>query len=297
MFMKLNDDFSEKIQYDFPDCPVFLHRGLLSRYPGRRAPNHWHNDVELIYVLSGRMKYNVNGQIFLLRPGEGIFVNSGQMHFGFSDGENDCRFICALMHPVLLCPAPAWEENYVLPLIENSCAACVHLKPNIPWQKEICQQICSLEQIWYKSSRTEENTDLAPLKALSVFSQIWYSLCKNVDEGKEIVNRQSFDLTITKNMVGFIQKNYTRKITLADIASSGAVGESKCCRLFSKFFSLTPNAYLNQYRLDKSIYLLENTDLAITEIALQTGFCSASYYAECFRKWFGQSPTKYRKSR
>lgn len=40
---------------------------------------------------------------------------------------------------------------------------------------------------------------------------------------------QSNDLAITKNMVGLIQKYYSRKITLVDIAASGIVGQSKCC--------------------------------------------------------------------
>ena len=97
-------------------------------------------------------------------------------------------------------------------------------------------------------------------------------------------------------MVGFIQKNYKKKISLAEIAASGAVGESKCCRLFAKYFSQSPNQYLNQYRLNKSLDLLLNTDLPITEIALCTGFSGASYYAEMFRRWMGKSPREYRNS-
>lgn len=95
-------------------------------------------------------------------------------------------------------------------------------------------------------------------------------------------------------MVGFIQKNYTRKISLGDIAASGAVGQSKCCKLFTKYLGQTPNAYLVQYRLNKSIGLLRDTDMSITEIALSVGFGGASYYAETFRKWFGESPTQFR---
>ena len=96
-------------------------------------------------------------------------------------------------------------------------------------------------------------------------------------------------------MVGFIQKNYTRKISLKEIALSGAVGQSKCCKLFAKYFGQTPNTYLNQYRLNKSLEYLQNSDLPITEIALSVGFSGASYYTELFRKCFGKSPTEFRK--
>ena len=41
--------------------------------------------------------------------------------------------------------------------------------------------------------------------------------------------------------------------------------------------------------------LLHDTDMSITEIALSTGFGSASYYAETFRRKLGKSPKEYRK--
>lgn len=96
-------------------------------------------------------------------------------------------------------------------------------------------------------------------------------------------------------MIGFIQQNHTVKITLADIAASGAVGQSKCCKIFAKYIGYTPNAYLTQYRLDKSTELLKNTDMPVMEIAHAVGFNGSSYYAEAFRKWSGKSPSAYRK--
>lgn len=97
-------------------------------------------------------------------------------------------------------------------------------------------------------------------------------------------------------MTGFIQQNYTSRISLKEIAAAGSVGISKCCKLFSRYFSQSPNLYLNQYRLNKSAQLLRETDMTITEIALSTDFGSASYYAESFRKWAGMSPGKFRKA-
>ena len=97
-------------------------------------------------------------------------------------------------------------------------------------------------------------------------------------------------------MTGFIQQNYASRISLSDIAAAGSVGISKCCKLFSRYFSQSPNLYLNQYRLNKSTLLLRETDMTITDIALSSGFGSASYYAEAFRKWAGMSPGEFRKS-
>ena len=98
-------------------------------------------------------------------------------------------------------------------------------------------------------------------------------------------------------MARFIQENYMEKISLADIAAAGAVGQSKCCKLFARFFFQSPTMYLTQHRLSKSMELLLNTDLPIIEIALSVGFGSASYYAETFRKWMGKTPSEFRKAK
>lgn len=99
--IELNDDYSEAIRYDRPDYPIYVRRGTLSHYPNYAAPSHWHDDVELIAVLDGEMDYNVNGDITTLHPGQGIFVNSRQIHFGFSGSRTECDFICVILHPLL----------------------------------------------------------------------------------------------------------------------------------------------------------------------------------------------------
>lgn len=208
------------------------------------------------------------------------------MHFGFSDSRTECHFICVILHPLLLCTVPACEQKFILPVIRNSCAPFIFLNLHIDWQLKILKQIHFMNQI--KDQKT------APLKVQSSFFSIWSLLYENIPQSGTITGKQNIDLTITKNMVGFIQKNYSRKISLMEIAASGAVGQSKCCKLFAKYFSQTPNGYLTQYRLNKSIELLHDTDQSITEIALSVGFGSASYYAETFRKWIGKSPTEYR---
>ena len=285
----LNDDRSEKVCYTSPGYPIYIRRGLLSLYPDYRAPNHWHHDVELICILSGQMQYNINGEIVTMKSGEGIFVNSGQMHFGFSDTESECDFLCILFHPLLLCSMYPFENDFILPLIRNSRMPYSLLFPENDWQEEILSLLRRL------FSENEEADNPVPLFALSAIARIWGILCEHAPEDTETDPVQSQDLVIMKNMVGFIQKNYRNKITLARIAAAGAVGQSKCCRLFSRYYSQTPGEYLTHYRLDKSVELLRNMDLSITEIALSVGFSNASYYAETFRKWMKISPSEMRK--
>lgn len=287
MSLEMKSDRSEKVHYDYPDYPIYIRRALLSAYSGYAAPAHWHDDIEFTVVLSGEMQYNVNGETVTLSENEGIFVNARQMHFGFSAKKTECDFICILLHPLLLCATYAYERDFVLPVLQNRNAAYVKLNAGIPWQKQIVE--------WVKAIYFGRNEPAAALKTQNLFSGIWIQLYENTFF-EELSQSKDSNLSTLKKMMGFIQQNYMTKIGLPEIAAAGAVGQSKCCKLFSQYIGQTPNHYLTQYRLDKSTYLLENTDQTVTEIAAAVGFNSSSYYAEAFRKWYGKSPSDYRAS-
>lgn len=286
VFLDLQDDRSEKVRYNCADYPIYIRRSLLSSYSNYAAPMHWHDDIEFIAVLSGKMQYNVNGRMIAIKENEGIIVNARQIHFGFSTEKNECDFVCVLLHPMLLCATAAYERDFVLPLLHNRNAAFIKLNHDISWQKAIYESIRHMYLI--------KDEKAAPLKVQNLFSSIWIQLYETIPSESRL-ETQSADLSIVKNMIGFIQRSYAAKISLADIAASGAVGQSKCCKLFAKYVHQTPTAYLTQYRLDKSAALLKNTDGTIAEIAAAIGFGGSSYYAEAFRRWCGKSPTQYRK--
>ena len=70
---------------------------------------------------------------------------------------------------------------------------------------------------------------------------------------------------------------------------------SECCRLFKRVTGDTILNYLKSYRLTRSIELLEETELPVSRIALESGFNGASYYIESFKKELKQTPLQYRR--
>lgn len=287
--IELNSDHSEKVNYNNSDYPVYISRSFLSLYPNYAAPDHWHDDIEFIIIVSGQMEYNINGEILHLHAGESLIVTSGEMHYGFSYTKTECDFICILLHPMLLCPIYSFEKDYIIPIFYNDNIPYIQLYPNISWHNEILSIVRSFHE--------HQDSNAAYLKILSGFASICALLYEHIPKKDKADSKQNPNLIVIKNMITFIQKNYRKKVTLPDIAHAGAVGQSKCCKLFNQYFSLSPITYLNQYRLSKSIELLKHTDLSITEISLSVGFNNASYYAETFRKWIGKSPREFRQEK
>ncbi len=287
-YIDLRDDRSENVRYDFKDYPIYIRKALLSSYYNFEAAPHWHDDIEFIAVLSGEMDYSINGETITMQANEGVFVNGRQLHYGFSQNKNECEFICILLHPALLCSTAIFEEDFIIPLLKNQGAAYIKLSPGTDWQEELLTCI--------RGMYAAKDDNAAPLAITALFFRVWALLYANIGiNGAKSHRESNEDLVILKNMIGYIQQNYFEKITLSEIAEAGAIGQSKCCKLFGKYTGGTPNTYLTRYRLIKSIWHLENTDMTVTEIAGAVGFSGGSYYAETFKKRYGKSPSAYRK--
>ena len=205
----LKDDRSETVRYNFEDYPVYIRKSLLSTYNNFEAPPHWHEDIEFIAVLRGEMNYNINGEIITLAQKEGVFVNSRQLHWGVSKEKKECEFICILIHPMMLCVTGAIEQKYVVPLLENQNAPYIKLSADKPWQNKVLNCITNM----YKA----KDDTVSPLIISSLFLKIW-SILFSYSNTSASPQNLSCDLTILKNMVGYIQKFYCKKITLKDIA-------------------------------------------------------------------------------
>lgn len=282
----INSDRSENVKYDYPDYPVYVRRTLLSSYPDYAADSHWHDDIELILILSGKLLYNVNGNIVTLNTGEGILVNTRQLHYGFSQNKTECDFICILFHPMLLCTTKSFESKFVEPMLYGG-VSYVHLSPTIEWQNRILHNIQDIYE--------HQNVFEAPLLSQSCICSLWSSLIANTDTK---TNREdSFDtrLSTLKTMIDYIHRHYSETITLNDIAKTGNISKRTCGNIFSKYLNKTPMAFLIDYRLRKATELLKGTDKTILEISLAVGFSGASYFSETFRKNFGVTPTEYKR--
>lgn len=283
--MKLNQDRSEHVNYDYPDFPFYIRKNPLSVFPNYAADSHWHDDIELMLILSGHMLYNVNGQIVRLETGEGILVNARQLHYGFSDDRTECVYICVLFHPLLLCTSKLFEQQYVLPVLREG-APYLHLFPDIPWQNTMLGLIRGM---W---KRHQEGT--APLYLQGAIHLLWNEVTSHTVPQKK-PEQTSNKLMALQKMISYIHEHYTEKITLADIAAAGHCSKRSCGTLFLTYQNKTPIEFLNDFRLRKSIELMKQTDMTILELSLAVGFSGASYYAETFRQHFGMSPSEYRK--
>jgi AraC family transcriptional regulator, melibiose operon regulatory protein len=287
--LKVYSDLSEKLNYNRPDFPLYVRKGILHHFDNFAAACHWHLDLEFILILEGSMEYFINGETICLNKGNGIFVNSKRMHYGFSTDKNDCTFIVIAVHPTLLGESTAAGKIFIEDKFGVHSENYIYLSKENQWQKELLELIYKIYNDIYS-----DNCNI--LWLLSYVTTLCAYISSNI---KPITGHvaDDQDLMALWNMTGFIHKHYDTKINLNDISSAGVVCRSKCCEIFNKYIGQTPNTYLMRYRIQKSCEMLRESNSSICEIAISCGFQSASYFTYVFRKEIGSIPIDYRRNK
>lgn len=92
----------------------------------------------------------------------------------------------------------------------------------------------------------------------------------------------------------FIWNNYTRKISLREIASQAGLSAPYFSTVFKEEMGENLSCYLNRLRVERAGRLLLETSMTLTEIAASCGFEDQSWFSKIFKNYTGMSPGKFR---
>ena len=289
MNLTVMQDGSERLRYTAPELPLYVCRGDLYVFSNMAALCHWHDDVELLLCTEGYLEYNVNGEQLHVDEGNAIFVNSRQMHYGFSADGSNCNYCCYAFRPQQLLSSDKIISQFVLPLLTAYHIPYVILERSNNDHSILLDILIQIDELYHNKPYGYE------LLALSKVLEFWHKLFNLLKDKLEDNITADTNLLAVKQMLGFIRSNYNEKITLDLIASAGGVCITRCCQYFKKYLGLTPNAYLNSFRLEQAMQMLIGTNQSVTEIADSCGYNSSSYFTEIFTREKGCTPTQYRK--
>lgn len=83
-------------------------------------------------------------------------------------------------------------------------------------------------------------------------------------------------------------------ISLAQLSTVVGISPRQLNRLFKQRLGRSTMGYYRDLRLDKSLNLLRNSPLPLTEVALATGFANSSHFSRLFSEYFGRAPSSFR---
>ena len=279
-------------QQRYPDAPAYITPTLMisaeeysfTQKQTVKITTRVYNEFFWIRVLEGEFCFEVDGTLFFVRESETLFINSNHFHMfrTVTHIPARCRILAAMpkavSSPILdpLIDQMVNDDRFsatvirpVSPLFSYDLDAIFDLNRHKPdaWEFEIASHYLQLlRQIWRIYRHT--NPD-------------------------DTINR-NIDLQVVREMLGFIGENYRDEITVDQIAAAGGVSRSRCTRLFRRYLQESPIEHVQKYRLECSVYLVNNTDLQFSEIAGKCGFNQQSYFNRLFVRHYGMTPKEMR---
>lgn len=286
--------FRETVAHGTPDFPMKIYKNDFSWYDNRTIDWHWHPEIEIALVISGKVTCYINDIKIDVNEGDGFFINSNTMHKEIPFDENEhpiMTTICFLPDFIGDCGSDLIYRRYIRPIVGDSSLKGLKLSDNIDWQHEMLTIVRNLSagfdcELWGFE-----------LRCRNMISDLWYKLALNlhmephtaVVDHKINVNEKRL-----KKMLSFIHSNFPKELSVDEIAKSANISKSECFRCFRNMIDKKPITYLNEYRLKYAVKLLLTTDMQITEICFACGFNHISYFGKIFRRYYNMSPKEFR---
>ncbi len=253
----------------------FLHR---LGFSGR----HWHESMELLFVLSGSVDIIQEDRAFTLSAEDILLINSNELHELHA---KDCVLIALQIHPSLFeAELPNFRELYF------DCNSAVHKN------SQSYDAIRVLISHMIKANTNKQDNYHIMNKALAY--QLMFLLLSQFRSS----NPETKTLRSQKNMervtqiAEIIDNSYRSEITLASLASQVHLSVPYLSRFFDKQLGTSFLMYLNGVRLSHAVNDLLSTDYSIEQIAENNGFSSAHSFVQTFKKNYDCLPSVYRRN-
>lgn len=285
---KVDQSLKELTEHRTTALPIACYQTTINQNVHGHIPLHWHDEVQFVRIIKGEAIFQVNEERLEVREGDGLFINSGCLHMAEEKEQSGCIYLCLNVSPHFLLSQELYS-TYVSPYLLATNLPYIFIDAKEVWGKNIIDAMLNVNEsirqklLYYELDLTVQLTNM------------WKNLLVNgfhlEYDQTEIVKSQRM-----KQMLNWVHLHYAEKMLLDDIARAGQLSRSECCRYFKRMLRTTPLNYVMDYRIQKSVLLLQESDSTVTEVAYQVGFNSTSYFIDKFRKSMNVTPLAYKRN-
>lgn len=282
----------ETLKYPQNTYPVQISAGLKLTSDMGYVSWHWHEAFELTYLVSGRLEFYINSDIFYLEAGEAIFINSEVLHQIKVIKGGEAIYYSYVFAPEFLCGSlqSFVAVKYILPMIHNRnfCYECFRHKRK--WEEGLFKELAACNEA------AKKGEDAGELEIMYRILGVVLKVIENTDVlSKEGHNRENKMYGSMMKLIFFIQEHYGEPITLEEISAAASLSKSSCSRIFKKMVKMTPFQYLLEFRINESKKMLLNSYFSTAQIAFLCGFHDSSYFCKMFKAYTGVTPTAFKR--
>lgn len=249
----------------------------------RYVPNHWHNSIEIIFVLKGNLEVKVNDNNFAISEGDVILINYGQIHEVIGLGMN---IIATLQIPNTFLKANVKG-------FESLTFDCY--SRNIKQEKR--EAMFSIRKLLAEMILiVHRRGEAFQLEVSSRMLELISILIKQFKAGaaSRVFNEKNMERML--RIISFIDSHSQEQITLQTISEREYLSVPYLSKFFKENIGINFHSYLTNIRLRNAVEdLLINKDKTIADIASLYGFPTTKSFYEAFKEKYHVTPNEYRK--
>lgn len=282
--MKQSKPTLERISVDFGSSFSFKH------YQQHCEANlkfwHFHPEIEMAYIKNGSGKRHIGSHLSYFQNGDLVLIGSNVPHSGFSNrlSGNQEEIVIQLLPDFL------GTEFLDIPEMHTIRQLLNRAKYGISFYGSTKETIGSLLEKMIPKEPFGRLTDL--LEILNRLSNSQEFLLLNAE--KVVVESAPRDQERMTFIYQFVQENFKRTITLAEIAEKVNLTEPSFSRYFKEITGKTFTYFINEYRIVHASKLLAEGSISIEDVCFECGFNNFSHFNKRFKLITGKSPRQYR---
>lgn len=276
--LKLHGTF--ELPLEFYDCNNRVYKDLYV---------HWHKEMEVIYITTGKMILRLNDSVVEARSGDFIFIAPETVHY-IKSGNELLEFKSMVFSlRILNGSSDDFCHNKVAqPLIARRMKISDKIMPEDKNYAEI-------KECFFALSRCcSEKKDFYQIEAKELMFKFFYNILSGGHFNQISIESNKLT-TAVQSAIMFIQNHYNEELTAGSISSYVHYNEYYFMRVFKKYTGRTIVAFITEYRLEKAKELLQSNELTIEEVAYRVGFSATSYFSGKFKEFFHVTPGEFRK--
>lgn len=254
---------------------------------------HWHEYMEMIYVVQGRAQVGINGEQLELKQHDILFVHSRAIHYtdDLTPGQTLCFVVCFYPEMIQSTYCSAMEVQYV-----NQFLGCFHNGKEYKISRGDGQEheLESILQRMYEVYRAAQAGYELDVKGY--FYQMISAMLRNgylnmTPEPLEQEYAEAF-----QDILEYIDHHYMEELDLTLLANKMDFSYHYFSKLFKRMVGKSYKQYLDYVRVTAAERLILDEDRNISEAANSVGIRDITCFYRIYKRVRGYSPSDFRKS-
>lgn len=257
------------------------------KYSNHMIKLHWHPEIELLYGISGELAVTVSEEKYILKEGDILFISPEELH-SYSPNTRPVEYHAAVfeMRMFQFKELHFLEQDFTEQIVNGTLKFPRMISRNHPQYDVLAPIVHRL---------FNDDIESKPM----VFADLTMLFCTLLENmllekvSDETAYKKSEDV---KKCIKYMEDNYTRKVTLAELSELIHMSPNYFCNYFKKQAGVSPFTQLNYIRVKRAAKLLKQSDDSVVAVAEACGFENVSFFIRKFKEIQGCTPSAFRKS-